>query len=456
MIRPFIFLAAFLCTCGTFAQGLFESGLGKANSSSGSPLTLSGYTRGAGYFNLMENQDPKLQSLYGESSLKLRVAAGTHGMAFTDIRFRTGTEYGQNLTELDIREAYADISFWKFDLRLGKQISSWGRADGFNPTDNLTPRNYFVRSSDPDDMRMGNIMARVRLTPFEFLRLEADIVPWYTPSLYRFDLVEMPEFVTITGPIHPGFLWDKSTAAFKADLIFSKIEGSISWFSGYDAMPVLGVGSLPAPPFTDFTLTLNQNPFRQQTLGADLATILFKTGIRGEFAWKKPVEPDQPDPLLPAEEFQWAFSLDREIGAFRVIAAYNGKFIPDFIPANPPAAFDPALLANPEVWGQLGAMLTGQIGYYNRILLDQTHEWSHTCLIRPSVSLFHETLEIEVAALYNLTTKEYLIYPKVIWKVADGAEAMIGYQYYYGDDNTRFHWIQSVFNGPFAEIKINF
>jgi hypothetical protein len=452
MLRSIILFTGLFCACNVFAQGLFESGQGSAQS----PLSISGYTRGAGYFNLMNDQDPKLQSLYGESSLKLKATAGNRGMAFTDIRFRTGTEYGTPFNDFDIREAYADLYVWKFDIRIGKQISSWGRTDGFNPTDNLTPRNYFIRSSDPDDMRMGNLMARVRLTPFEFLKIEADIVPWYNPSLYRFDLVEMPEFVTIGDPVHPGFQRDKSTFAIKADLICSKIEGSVSWFSGYDAMPVLGIGSLPSPPFTDFNLALVQRPFSQQTLGADLATIILKTGIRAEFTWKQPIQPEEPDPLLPVEEVQWALSLDREFGPFRIIAAYNGKFIPDFIPADPPAAFDPAYLADPAIWSQLGSLLTSQIGYYNRILFDQTHEWSHTCLIHPSVSLFHETLDLELTALYNFATDEYLVYPMISWKVADGAEANLGYQYYFGDENTRFHWIRSIFNGPFAEIKINF
>ena len=36
-------------------------------------------------------------------------------------------------------EAYATVHFSKSDLRIGKQIVAWGRADGINPTDNLTP-----------------------------------------------------------------------------------------------------------------------------------------------------------------------------------------------------------------------------------------------------------------------------------------------------------------------------
>ncbi|HBB92876.1 MAG: hypothetical protein A2X22_05860 [Bacteroidetes bacterium GWF2_49_14] len=452
----FALLACILLFLPAKTQGLFESGLNNTGKNNTSQMILSGYTRAAGYIGLNKETDPLLHSLYSETALRMKATSGARGQAFADIRFRTGAEFGKAFTEIDVREAYADLYLGKFDLRAGKQISSWGRADGFNPTDNLTPKNYFVRSSDPDDMRLGNFMLRGRLKPWSFLIIEADVVPWYIPSNYRFDLVDMPDFVTIESPTHPGYIWDKSTVAAKLDLILSAAEGSVSWFSGYDPMPVLRPGALPNPPFTDFSLSLYQVPFRQQTLGADFATIILKTGLRGEFAWKKPIVSEEPDPLLPAEEIQWVLSLDREFGPLRLIASYNGKFIPGFTPADPPAAFDPAMLADSSLWPYLGPMLTGQIGNYNRVLFDQTNEWSHTVMVRPSLTLLHETLELEVNALYNISTSEYLLYPKVTWHISDGVRAEIGYQYYEGGDYTRFNWIRKVFNGPFCEIRINF
>ena len=38
----------------------------------------------------------------------------------------------------ELREAYVDVRLGRLDLRLGRQIVAWGRADGVNPTDNLT------------------------------------------------------------------------------------------------------------------------------------------------------------------------------------------------------------------------------------------------------------------------------------------------------------------------------
>ena len=419
-------------------------------------VAVSGYTRAAGYIGIIDHNEPSLQSLYSETSLKLRAKTGNRGSAFTDIRFRTGSEFGTDFSAIDVREAWLDLYLGKFDLRVGKQISPWGRADGWNPTDNLTPADYFVRSPDYDDMRLGNFRIRGQYNPLNWIKLEIDIVPWYRPSVYRFDLVEMPSFVTIGSTVKPEFNLRKISAGAKMDLVFSGFEGSLSWFKGYDPLPVLKPGALPAPPFSDFKLELLPTPFRQQTIGADFATVLLNTGIRGEFAYKIPEQSDSIDPMIPNTEIQWVISVDRELGSFRIIAGYMGKRVMDFKPADPPASFDPAMISNPEVWPLLGPMMASQVGYYNRILYDQTHPWNHTLLFRPSVTLINETLEIEVSTLYNFTTTEYLLYPKATLHITDGLQATAGYQYYHGGDYTRFSWIKKVFNGPFIEFRLTF
>ncbi|MCX6224141.1 MAG: hypothetical protein NTV01_05245 [Bacteroidia bacterium] len=437
-------------------QGIFEPDTKTQESAVKSGINLSGYTRSAGFFGLIQNEDPALRSLYSETSLKLKAKTGSLGQAYSDIRFRAGTEYGSEFSIFDIREAYLDLFLGKVDLRIGKQISPWGRADGLNPTDNLTPSDFFVRSPENDDMRIGTFRIRGQYTPFNWIKLEADLVPWYTPSVYRFDLVGLPTFVSINSPLHPGFKWNKTSVAAKLDLVFSGIEGSFSWFSGYDPLPALKPGVLPAPPYTDFKLELLQVPFRQQTIGADFASIIFGTGIRGEIAYKIPEQGDTIDPMIPNSDIQWVISIDRELGPIRIIAGYIGKYVENFVPSDPPQSFDPAMISNPEVWHMLGPLLASQIGYYNRILYDQTNEWNHSFLFRPSVTLFNESLDVEITTLYNFTTKEYLLYPKATCHLTDGLEATAGYQYYDGQKYTRFSWIKNAFNGPFFEFRLTF
>ena len=62
-----------------------------------------------------------------------------------------------------MREAYVNAYLGPFDLRLGKQIIVWGRADALNPTNNLTPVDFRIRSPLEDDIRLGNVGARAFL-----------------------------------------------------------------------------------------------------------------------------------------------------------------------------------------------------------------------------------------------------------------------------------------------------
>src|SRR5579863_2793214 len=54
-----------------------------------------------------------------------------------------------------LREAYGQLSYGPLELRAGWQMFPWGRADGLNPTDNLTPRQLTLPVRDLDDQRFG-------------------------------------------------------------------------------------------------------------------------------------------------------------------------------------------------------------------------------------------------------------------------------------------------------------
>jgi hypothetical protein len=82
---------------------------------------------------------------------------------------------------VDVREAYVNAYLGPLDLRLGKQIIVWGRADLLNPTSNLTPVDFHSRSPIEDDRRIGNLGARAFLR-FSPVRLEGAWLPTYAAT----------------------------------------------------------------------------------------------------------------------------------------------------------------------------------------------------------------------------------------------------------------------------------
>ena len=60
-----------------------------------------------------------------------------------------------------LREAYGLVNAGPVEVKLGRQIEVWGRADGLNPTDNLSPRDFTLLVPEDNEQRRGNTWLRV-------------------------------------------------------------------------------------------------------------------------------------------------------------------------------------------------------------------------------------------------------------------------------------------------------
>jgi len=172
------------------AQSLFEEA--EKGEDQDKAFELNGYLRSALYLGKVPDRDlADMKSGYGEFSLKLKASKARFGSAFAEVRFRKGYEFNDYLSEINLREAYVSAYLGPFDFRIGHQIVAWGRADGINPTDNITPKNMLARSPDEDDRREANFLLRtffnahpVRIeliwVPFRPHPLSARGYPWRT------------------------------------------------------------------------------------------------------------------------------------------------------------------------------------------------------------------------------------------------------------------------------------
>jgi hypothetical protein len=93
--------------------------------------------------------------LKAESRVTSQVDLTVEGWVRSDDLFREQASWGE------LREAYLDLRRDNVDIRVGKQIIVWGRADRLNPTDNLTPRNFTLLAVEDDDQRVGTPAVRL-------------------------------------------------------------------------------------------------------------------------------------------------------------------------------------------------------------------------------------------------------------------------------------------------------
>ena len=441
------------------AQNIFESdsSLTDNDENFAGRIELGGYTRGTLYLG-ENNNDPEVSSGYGEAALKIKFLLDEDLSLFSEIRLRGGYEYGSAILKPEIRELFADVTLGKLDLKLGHQIVAWGRADGMNPTDNLTPKNYFVRSPEPDDIRMANylFMGKYRLS--ENIRLEGIWVPFYRYSIYRFDLFDMPDYVHIQNP--DNLEWENSggNTGLKAEFLFSAIDGSVSWFSGFDPQPGIDIINLSINQ-AGLTLDLGTEAFRHNTIGADFATIAGGFGIRGETALRIPAKENRDEVYTPETDLRYVLGVDRSFGNFSLMVQYIGQWVPDFTDMPDLMLLDESgemPIIDSSNYYLIPDILNEQIHGFNRLIYGQTHRVSHTFSVRPALTLFHSTVNAEIYLMYNLTTEELMVMPKLAYGITDNLKLTLGGQYFSGPENSLNDFVAPVFNSGFLELKWSF
>jgi hypothetical protein len=408
------------------AQSLFESSLSESCTANEVKYLLGGYVRG-GVFG----DDTNILNKYAEGALKLNVIGNKYGDAYAEMRYKaSGTSDFSN--EVWLREGYINLYLGKFDFRIGQQIVVWGRADGFNPTNNITPADFTVFSPDEDDKRQSNFVAK-GVYNFQPFTLEVDWVPFHRATELPLENATLPSSVYWGDAQLPDDTWNNSSIGLKLDFQGAKFDGSLSYFNGYHKTPSLDYS------ISSSGVEIFMQAYNVQLFGADFSTTAGSYGLRGEFAFTIP--DNKTDSLFstPCKQLEYTLGIDREWGDFSLIAQYVGKYISDFD--------EDITLTNSMAY---------TVNVWNRMLFSQTSQWYNSVSLRPSLNLLNQTLKGELLGLYNFNTKEWLCLPKVTYTISDALSCCVGAQLYGGSDNTLYKFMGEVRNCGFVEVKLDF
>jgi len=435
-------IVVMLFLCATLAaQGLFEEAEGGKDQENA--YELNGYLRSTIFVGKVpEGNQGEIKSGYGEFSLKLKASKRSFGDAFAEVRFREGYEFNEYVSEINLREAYVNAYLGPFDFRAGHQIVAWGRADGMNPTDNITPKNMLVRSSNEDDRREANFLIRSFLN-VQPVRLEVIWVPFFRSSVIPTNLLPFPPGITLEEPDYPETKLENSAFAVKLNLELASFDGSLSYFNGHNPFPGIDA-AIPDPFSPGMEVSIFPKSYRMHVLGADFSTTVAGSfGLRGEVAYKKPHQDHKKFVHIPNPDFQYVLGLDKEFsGNFSVILQYIGRYVFDYYPLVVP--LEPA------------DMPAYQLALKNRMVTSQLYEICHSLSCRAGWNLLHETLKLELVGMVNITSEEYFLRSKMAYDIADALTFTLGGELYSGPANTLFDAIDSHLNALFAELKISF
>lgn len=331
-------------------------------------------------------------------------------------------------TREELREAYVDVRLGQLDLRLGKQIIVWGRADRLNPTDNLTPRNFTLLVPDDNDQRVGitGMKASYYLGGFSLTGI------W------------LPEFISYTIPLQqpapPVTLREQTPGntfgqwAVRVEQTGKAVDWSLSFFDGFDRSPDVRLGQI-SPAAVAVFLTHN----RIQVIGADAATTIGRYGLRGEAAYTFTQDGSGKNPLIKNPFFYLVLGGDRTFQEYlNINCQYFLRVVSNF--HNPAEVTDPLRRA-------LALRLAA--------VTNQRDQVQNGASIRVSYKWFNETLEGELAGVLSFTRLDFALRPKLTYAFTDRWKGLVGADIFRGSKNVLFGRLRKN-SGAYVELRYSF
>lgn len=308
----------------------------------------------------------------------------------------------------ELTQGFATLRSENTTLRLGKQIVVWGRADFLNPTDNLTPHNYAVLLPAEADQRFGTVSALLTQHLNQELTLAIFTTPFFEPSQ-----IPLPRGLVLYAEDKPAHSLGDSELGVRLSRAGDRIDGSLSYFHGYNLQPDLA-------PLNLTTVELSYAEI--DVIGMDLATNLGRLGLRMEAAYTTTDDSDGTDPFRRNAFWYYVVGADRAFDAtLNINVQLFGRHISDFTEA--------ALPADP---------LARLVADYGALLAQQQDRDSYGMTTRISNSWLNDTLSAEILIVRNFTRSNSYIRPLITYAISDRLTGSVGAQLYTGGEATFF------------------
>lgn len=449
MKKSVILISALLIAYCLNAQSLFET----ANSDSAlkpkdAGLKFGGYVRGSVFSNVKSYE---LSTVFAEIALQNSLNYGK-AILKSDIRLRKGMFFDEEQFEVQPKELFAGYISERFDLLAGYQIVNYGRTDGFNPTNNITPNNYFFLSANPDDQKEPNLMLRLKYRFTPLIELDVAGIPYYKSSVYRFDLFGLGQNVDFADTQIPERKLKNGAMAARLNFELPAAGWSVSVFDGFD--PFHGYDVKSVDWSTGQPVIINAPvPCRKTTLGADLAVPAGSVIMRAEAAYNITKNTDK-KMYIPATDLSWVAAAETQLAGFTLICQYIGKFIPVFEAINPPAP--PTTADLPSQMQFAAQTIDYENRKMNRLIFQQQEKTNHALSASVMKSFAYDTFDAELTAYYNLTSSDFMLRPNIAWKISDVLHAKAGGVIMKGKDGSLFTYTSEILSGIFAELKVSF
>lgn len=245
-----------------------------------------------------ENQDAKVnarnQSALG---IELKSAPGLSHSFYTLSEVRSDFS-DKSRNRLLLKEAYFDMRYQLFDVRAGRQIIAWGKADGINPTNVINPTdNSDILDTDDETLGIDAVNAKIYLRDWV---LQSVFIPVFIPSVLPTDpqnrwYADMPRRIRSQPGLENAVIVPGTNLVPETDIRSAQYAASLSgniknvdldcyYYYGYSHVPEVEL--LVEPIAIDsLRVAVSQKYYKREMLGMAAATSLGSLGMRAEGAY---------------------------------------------------------------------------------------------------------------------------------------------------------------------------
>jgi hypothetical protein len=324
-------------------------------------------------------------------------------------------------------EAYTNFYLGSVDLRVGKQVITWGRADALNPTDVLTPKDFTLLSArDEEERRIGTAAVKANYYRGDYT-LSLIWLPIFNPSTIP---LTAPAGFRITEDKRSQGRWTEQGFAAKLDHTGGDFDWSFSYYYGLDVIPT---GRSVTPTLTN----LSHN--RIHMVGADFAKNLGRVGLRGETAYVHTQDPGGSDVVVKnpyvftvlGADYDVTEDLNINLQAYqRIIINYQDMF----------RIQDPAVR---------------NVAVLNVIFHQQMDRIQEGITGRIKAQWWNDTLEAELLGVWNANRSDFFVRPSVAYAFTDRWKGFMGWDVFNGRKESLNGFLQNN-TSFFAELRATF
>ena len=322
-----------------------------------------------------------------------------------------------SIEAVKLDEAYADFYLRNTDIRIGRQVVSWGTADGINPTNYINPSDLSLTETE----FKGKPLAILRAA---YYGKKADVTG---VIVFDFEPQEIPKELEMeVGQLIPGFGGFPSPAeientlenmefALRVEKRIGAWDAKLSYFHGWEDYPALWIELQPGS-ISQFEARAQYQ--RVDKIGLATAGSIKKVGLWSEMAYVIPRE---------IEEMRNAF----------LSFSMNEPYLQAVLGAD--RTFGKIYLEGQYIYYQNGSLLSPYGQYETGV--DVT---AGTYLMVQSSYEINQIHSLRLGGIVNLQDSSYTLMPQYTYAINEVTDLSLSGVLFLGEAATEFGMLKSI------------